>query len=103
MTSDDVAAIVASTQLVELELFAREMPGWRALEHARFTALRVLRLISPEVTVEHARELRRWPIADQLEVLQILEASDAERAELEALFGCVVEPRRWKARLVYSR
>ncbi len=93
LTAEDIAAISACSQLVELELIAHTMPGWRALEHARFDDLRHLSLDAWQIRLAEWRELSRWPIAKKLELLQVREVSEATLAELQTLFGCIVELR----------
>lgn len=66
-TSENFEALSACPQLVELELNTASMQQYR--------------------------ELARFPVAQRLEVLRIPRATDAEVAELQALFGCLVEVR----------
>jgi hypothetical protein len=70
------------------------MPGFGALEHARFNGLKRLQISGTKNVVELCRQLARWPLAEKLELVQIRRGTEAEVAGLEALFGCVVEVRR---------
>jgi uncharacterized protein (TIGR02996 family) len=94
LTAAHVAAIAACPQLEELELLAQSMPGFSALEHAPFKGLKRVQLAGTKTVVEHCRQLARWPLAERLELVQLRGGTKAEIAELEALFGCVVEVRR---------
>lgn len=91
---EDVAALSACPDLECLELIVSEVPGWRALEQARFRQLRALWIHCRELTLQHWRELRGWPIAENLELLQVPELSASDLGELRELFGCIVEVRK---------
>lgn len=89
-----VEALSACAELEQLELITDQLPGWPALEQARFRQLRHLWLHCRELTMDHWRQLRRWPLAGHLELLQVPEMNELELEELRELFGCIVEVRR---------
>jgi uncharacterized protein (TIGR02996 family) len=91
LTAEHFAAISGCSQVVEMELFSQSMPGFSALEHAPFSELRRLRITGTRQALEHCRQLAQWPIAEKLELVQLRRGSKAELAELEALFGCLLE------------
>lgn len=94
LTRADVEALSACAELEQLELITDQLPGWPALEQARFRQLRHLWLHCRELTMDHWRQLRRWPLAEHLELLQVPEMNELELEELRELFGCIVEVRR---------
>ncbi len=94
LTEADVVALSACSGLERFELITSGVPGWRALEQLRLSRLRQLWIHCRQLTIEHWRELSRWPMAENLELLQVPEMSVADLTRLRELFGCIVEVRR---------